>query len=259
MRVAKDPIVADNRRVTTDTSNCPDTGATISVTGRHVMKKMGLQKNNLHKDDTHCSTADGSPLKMLGFIPVKLKVKDNNGEVHETNEILYFAEGVNATLVSLRALKNLGCVPAHWPLPACHANGLTEKDDKDEEEDEEEVMIPREPTPTRPNQPPFPCTEENIPKLKDWLVKTFSASSFNTSSAPMVKMSGPPIEIHVDPSAIPIAVHKPILIPHHWQAQVKADLDRDVKLGIIEKVPMGVPTTWQSRMVVVAKKSGKPR
>ena len=40
---------------------------------------------------------------------------------------------------------------------------------------------------------------------------------------------------------------------------VKADLDRDVKLGLLEKVPMGVPTTWQSRMVVVAKKSGKPR
>ena len=40
---------------------------------------------------------------------------------------------------------------------------------------------------------------------------------------------------------------------------MKADIERDVKLGILEKVPMGVPTTWQSRMVVVAKKSGKPR
>ena len=47
--------------------------------------------------------------------------------------------------------------------------------------------------------------------------------------------------------------------PHHWQFQVKADLDSNVMLGILEKVPMGVPTTWQSRMVVVAKKSGKPR
>ena len=56
-----------------------------------------------------------------------------------------------------------------------------------------------------------------------------------------------------------MAIHKPIPIPHHWQAQVKSDLDRDVELGILEKVPMGMPTTWQSRMVVVSKKSGKPR
>merc|ERR1712082_3524 len=106
---------------------------------------------------------------------------------------------------------------------------------------------------------PFPPTEENIPKLRAWLVEQLESSSFNISSAPMAKMSGPPMKIHVNPDARPIAIHKPIPIPHHWQAQVKADLERDVKLGIIEEVPMGVPTTWQSRMVVVSKKSGKPR
>ena len=110
-----------------------------------------------------------------------------------------------------------------------------------------------------PSLPPFPFKEENILKLKDWLVEAFSTSSFNILSAPMAKMSGPPMKIHVNPKAIPIAVHKPIPIPHHCQAQVKSDIDRDVKLGIIEKVPMGVPTTWQSRMVVVSKKSGKQR
>ena len=77
------------------------------------MKKMGLTVATLHKDQTRCSTADGSPLKILGFIPVKIRVKDSKGKKHETNECLYFAEGVNTTLVSLRALKNLGCVPQH--------------------------------------------------------------------------------------------------------------------------------------------------
>ena len=67
------------------------------------------------------------------------------------------------------------------------------------------------------------------------------------------------MKIIVDPNANPIVVHKPIPISHHWHEQVKKALDRDMKLGIIEKVPMGVPTTWQSRMVMVAKKSGKPR
>ena len=56
-----------------------------------------------------------------------------------------------------------------------------------------------------------------------------------------------------------MAIHKPIPIPHHWQETVKAELERDCELGIIEKIPVGIPTRWQSRMVVIAKKSGKPR
>ena len=172
-----------------DSSNCPDTGATITVTGRHTTKKMGLKGSGLHRDQTRCSTADRSPLKMLGFIPVKIRVKDKDGQTHKTNECLYFAEGVNTTLVTLRALKNLGCVPEHWPLPASQAFGFTERDDWDEEE---ELIIPRQPTPDRPCQPPFPCTEENIPKLKEWLTKQFSSSSLNTMSAQWPRCQVPP-------------------------------------------------------------------
>ena len=139
--------------------------------------------------------------------------------------------------------KNLGCVLEHWPLPAAHIYVMTERDNM--EEDEKEEMIKSQPTRDRPASPPFTYTEDNIPKLKKWLEESFSSSSFNISSAPMAKMSGPPMKIHVDPKAIPLAIHKPIPIPHHWQAQVKAYLDRDVKLGILEKVPMGMPTTWQ--------------
>ena len=67
------------------------------------------------------------------------------------------------------------------------------------------------------------------------------------------------MKIHVDPKTNPIAAHKPIPIPHHWQEIVKKELDRDCELGIIEPIPNGVPAKWQSRTVVVAKKSGKPR
>ena len=67
------------------------------------------------------------------------------------------------------------------------------------------------------------------------------------------------MKIHLDPEARPIAGHKPIPIPFHWQETVKAELDRDCELGILEEVPMGTPTVWQSHMVVVPKKSGKPR
>ena len=72
-------------------------------------------------------------------------------------------------------------------------------------------------------------------------------------------MTGAPVEIKFRKGATPHAVHSPIPIPHHWEKQVKDDLDRDVQLGIIEVVPQGTPTTWCSCMVVAAKKDSSPR
>ena len=48
-------------------------------------------------------------------------------------------------------------------------------------------------------------------------------------------------------------------MPLHWQAEVKEALYRDEQLGVIEPVPVGDPVTWCHRMVVVSKKTGKPR
>ena len=63
----------------------------------------------------------------------------------------------------------------------------------------------------------------------------------------------------IDPNAKPVAHHNPIPIPLHWQEQVKAGLDQDVALGVIEPMPVGEPVTWCHTMVVCAKKNGKPR
>ena len=72
-------------------------------------------------------------------------------------------------------------------------------------------------------------------------------------------MTGPPLRIMIDPNATPFAVHKPIPIPIHWQEDIYEGLKQDERLGVIEAVPVGTPVTWCHRMVVVPKKSGKPR
>lgn len=72
-------------------------------------------------------------------------------------------------------------------------------------------------------------------------------------------MDGPPMRLMIDSTATPTAYHTPIPVPLHWQEEVKAGLDRDVRLGVIEPVPIGEPVTWCHRMVICAKKTGKPR
>ncbi len=69
----------------------------------------------------------------------------------------------------------------------------------------------------------------------------------------------PALKIPLRPDAVPHAVHTPVPVPHYWKEQVKADLKRDVDMGILEPVSVGTPTIWCSQMVVVAKKNGQTR
>ena len=69
----------------------------------------------------------------------------------------------------------------------------------------------------------------------------------------------PPLRLFVDPEASPVAVSSPGTVPIHWEQQVRQGLERDVQLGVIEKVPVNQPVTWCSRMLVTPKNDGSPR
>ena len=73
-------------------------------------------------------------------------------------------------------------------------------------------------------------------------------------------MSGlPPLRLLLKEGSEPKAIHKPATVPAHWMKQVRLDLERDIALGVLERVPSNTPTTWCSRMHVVGKKTGEPR
>ena len=96
--------------------------------------------------------------------------------------------------------------------------------------------------------------------MKQWILDYFKSSTFNVCPhRPLQEMSGPPIEIHIDDSAEPRVCKTPAVISLHWQKRVEEDLRRDEALGILEKVPYGVPVTWCHRMVVARKHDGSPR
>ena len=59
-------------------------------------------------------------------------------------------------------------------------------------------------------------------------------------------MAGVSMRLMVDANAEPVAHHTPIPVPIHWQSDVKAGLDHDVSMGILEPVPVGGPgaTAW---------------
>lgn len=106
---------------------------------------------------------------------------------------------------------------------------------------------------------PFPCTPENNAKMKQWLLQTYSSSTFNTCPhRPIPCMSGPPLEIHLNKCAALLTCHKAAPNPVHWAGQVYEELLRDESLGIIEHVPYGEPVTWCHCMVITRKHDGSP-
>ena len=54
IKIAKEPITANNKRLALDNANCSDMGAPIKISGKNLMKKMGLTVKNLHKDKMLC-------------------------------------------------------------------------------------------------------------------------------------------------------------------------------------------------------------
>ena len=100
----------------------------------------------------------------------------------------------------------------------------------------------------------------NNEKMRDWLLKYYPSSTFNTCPhQALPSMDRPPVEIHLKDNAVLVARHKAIPVPVHWQEQVRQDLMRDEALGVVEKVPLGEPVEWCHRMVVARKHDGTPR
>ena len=109
-------------------------------------------------------------------------------------------------------------------------------------------------------KPPIQIIDSNRAQLQKFLLDYYKSSTFNTCPhQPLNQMSGPPMQLMVDPNATPVAHHNPYKIPLHFQDNVKEGLERDVRLGVIAPVPSNIPTKWCHRMVVCAKKDGTPR
>ena len=114
--------------------------------------------------------------------------------------------------------------------------------------------------PPLPTKLPYPASEANLIKLKQFLMDYYKSSTFNTCDhQPLPLIDGPPMRLMVDPDAEPVAHHIPVPVPIDWKEEVKAGQDQEIRLGVLEPVPVGEPVTWCHRMVVCAIKNGKPR
>ena len=101
----------------------------------------------------------------------------------------------------------------------------------------------------RANELPMPATKSNTPALEAWIRDYFKSSALNQCKRQEWPITtGKPMKIHRKPETIPYCYKKPTLVPMNFRAQVKADIEADVKKGILERVPAGEHDTLCSRI-----------
>ena len=244
-----------------------DTGCQSCLASTSLLSKLGLQTRHLLPVTMKMTVADNRGINILGALVVRISGTSPSEKEYQTCQIVYFSDNINTSFLSKQACIALGVMPQTFSTigdtdfdkasevqstAACPPTPTASKPDCD---------CPwRQPPPPRPTSLPFAPTDDNREKLEKWLLDYYQASAFNVCDhQPLPMMSGPLIHLMVDPNAEPVAYHTPIPVPVHWQDDVKAGLDQDVRPGVREPVPTGTPVTWCHTMVVCPKKSGKPR
>ena len=237
-----------------------DTGAQTCASGPELLSSLTLDVRYLIPTSHRIIGVTQSFMDIMGIALIRFEVGG-----HSTNQVVYISKNISGIYLSQSAQIVLGVIPPNYPTPNMFNNEPTTSASYESTSSASSSSAPcgcplRTGPPQPPTELPFPSTPENRDNLEKFLLQHYASSAFNVCEHQLLpKMTSKPLNIHFRPDAEPKAFHCPIPVPHHWKKQVKADLDRDVRLDIIEPVPPGTPTVWCSKMVVVAKKDGSPR
>ena len=237
-----------------------DSGCQSSIIPFRSALAMGVSKEDIFPVKLSMKGAISEDLAVEGGIVAEVAVADSSGSRRSTKQLMYVSKKIEKAFLCREALTALGAIPASFPQVPSNSDSLASVASGQEEI----CHCPKRgqaPPPLPTKLPPgLTATEEDASHLKDWLLDYYASTTFNVCEhQPLPMMQGEPLKLYVDPDARPVAVHKPALVPIHWQEKVHQDLERDVDIGVLEKVSENTPVTWCSRMVVTAKSDGTPR
>ena len=230
-----------------------DSGAMSSLAPVSILHDLGLTLDDIHPVRRKMRTAVQGDIKIAGAVFLTLIGTTAHGEQHRARVMVYISPDAGGFYLSRSAMEQLGIISSSFPAVGAAAAvslGATSPCG----------CLTRTPPPKRPDQLPFPASAENTAKMKAWLLNFYASSTFNRCPHQQLPtMTGPEMEIRTTEGCAPFITRRPARVPVHWREKVKQDLDRDVALGVIEKVPPGTPVTWLNNMVLSSKQDGSPR
>ena len=229
----------------------PDTGAMMCLIGMSMLHALGLRESDLIEVDLRVNAANNRKIPLLGGIFLEVEY---GGRV--SKQLMYVTDEVHCVFLSKRACRDLGIIGEEFPRQVAKCTAVDDEDDTGER-----CSCPKRELPPPPPRLPFPAIPENVEKLENFIKEYYASSAFNRCERqPLPVMNGsPPCRLFVDPEAKPVAIHKSRPVPVHWQKKAKSDLDRDVRLGVLEGPLMDDPAEWCAAAHYTEKKNGDPR
>ena len=247
--------VACPQMISADANVVADTGAQSALWSLQGFRRSGFNDTDLLPVRRTMRAANMGEIEISGAVFIKLTGIDSSGKKHTAPIMAYVSPSTEKFYLSREALIQLKIIPKNFPKV-----GAALESSAIEAHTAACGCLNRSLPPDRPKELPFPACPENCDRMKKWLSERYSSSTWNKCTHQVLKgVTGPPLKLHVDPDAKPIAVHVPSTVPLHWEKPVEEQLLEDVRMGVLERVPHGFPTKWCHRMVVTRKPNGKPR
>ena len=183
-----------------------DSGAQCCVWGLPEFLRAGFTDQDFIPVKQGLSAVSKSGLKVLGVVFLHLSGTPEYKRPILCGAFTYVSSDVYGLYLSQHTMIQLQIVPPDYPsVGAEDLNGISGK-----KPDLEigncgcpKCSLP----PGLTDQLPFTATEENNEKMKQWLLERYSGSTFNTCPhQTLPNMTGPDVEIHIDPKAKPTSV-----------------------------------------------------
>jgi hypothetical protein len=242
-----------------------DSGCQSPIMGLSALYRLGLNKSDLARIRATATSISGQKIEIIGIVVLRFSGRDKvSGKTVETAGQVRVAADVRDIYISKSMMIDLGILSKDFPsirvgddqkaatMAACKTPPAGDRAPCG--------CLRRTGPPPPPETLPFEPVEKNVGKMKEYLLDAYASSAFNKCPhEPLPMMKCAPIRIHVKEDAKPVACKTASTVPLHLREAVKAQLEEDVALGTIERVPIGVETTWQARMHVVTKPDGTPR
>ena len=183
----------------------------------------------------------------------------------QTHKFWYEVQELRATFISKDALQAMGAISEEFPLVSEREESRLVAELADQQqavlETIQRLEVQSELAPfgcpsrvSAPSPPalPFPATESNRQRLKEFLLSYYKYSTFNVCPhQPNTPHAWATIGVQIGPDAKQFAVYSPATVPAHWAKQVKADIQRGMQLEKVEHEMDSRVDDWCSRMVII--------
>ena len=207
-----------------------DTGCQSCLAGINLLHKLGIKATDLIPVKTKMRSANNEGIRLLGAILLNLFASDAQGRMYSSNQMTYITDSTGTFFLSREACTDLGIISEKFPtigeavIQSVDSSAITSVESQSLTSNSviAPCGCPKRTAPPPPPRPPVLLTDSNRLELEKFLLEYYASSTFNTCPhQPLPHMSGPPMELMIDPdTTTPGAHHKAISVPLHYADDV---------------------------------------